>query len=958
MKMLKNGRMGSHAMKKTVTTFIWVLSCIIWLLPTEMNATHIVGGDLTYRCLGNNLYEIRLTLRRDCFLGDPEAQFDDPASVGFFDAVTGQFLTFIGTNGQLLMPFNDDDTLNQEFISDCTISGFDVCVQQTTYVDTIQLPFLANGYILTYTRCCRNGSIQNIEDPISTGMSLVTIISGEAQTTCNSSPVLGDYPPIYICVNEPINWDFSVESDPQGDSVHYELFSPFVGGSLSFPRPQPPPPPPYDTVVYQPPYSLVDLLGNPNDPLAIDPETGLLTGTPMITGQFVAGVRIYSYNSDGVLIEVTSREWQYNVRQCREQPVADYEVSADLNCDNLSLSFTDNSVGTELRVKWFFDYGNPDGDTSTDPNVTYTWDEPGFYDVALIVTNEDSICFDTLVGEVGVFESELNASFDIDVLDCGTDSIVFQVVDASIEPDLNYEVDRWEWYVSVETDTLGTDTAQSPIFTVDSTTIGVEITLIAFSENGCSDTSKVTVDLNVIEIPFETVGIDTIGVCDGDTVALFPFPGNPAFTYIWDPVTDLDTTMPNNPSAFPSQTTEYFVTVTDGLCEVIGDIIVVVGDTPMLSFETFTDCRSLEVEFVNNSEGGFLFEWVFGDGDTLFTDGSINPTHVYDAPGEYTVSLISADGCDVVTGGLVTVAVITDSVDDTSISCFAQDVELNPDADETLYSYEWTPAEGLDDANAGNPTASVDMTTTFYVTITDNANPGCEVLDSVTVVVPGDFELQAPPDSAYCGSPEIMLSGGNDMLDYTWTDIEGNVLSDNGDLSVQPTDTTSYVLTGVDEFGCSKSDTVTLEPTFFAYSVSPDIVICEGDDTTIFVLNMDPNQDLTYEWMPAEFIDGPSDVADPVVIPEGDQIYTVQITNNTLGCMVEEQVLVSVSDFDYTISGDEIICLGECVTLNVTNNDTTVFDFQWTPEESIESGGMGQRRQYAPKCRHFTQSIS
>jgi len=935
-------------MKRVYTTIVWALCCFVWLIPTEVNATHIVGGDLTYRCLGNNLYEIRLTLRRDCFLGAPEAQFDDPASIGFFDAGTGQFLPFIGTNGQLLMPFNDDDTLNQEFISDCTISGFDVCVQQTTYVDTIQLPFLQNGYILTYTRCCRNNTIQNIEDPIGTGMSLVTIISGPAQQTCNSSPVLGEYPPIYICVNEPINFDFSVETDPQGDSVVYQLFSPFVGGSIAFPMPQPPSPPPYDTVVYIDPFSLDDLLGNPADPLSIDPQTGLLTGTPLITGQFVAGVRIFSYNSDGVLIEATSREWQYNVRQCREQPVANYDVSAELNCNDLSLTFTDLSVGTELDITWFFDYGNPDGDTSTDPDVTYTWDEPGFYDVALIVTTPDSICFDTLVGEVGVFESMIDAEFDFDVLECGTDSIVFQVTDVSIEPDVNYEIDRWEWYVVLSGDTLNVDSAQNPQFTVDTALLGVEITLIAFSENGCSDTATSIVDLNIIEIPFQTVGLDTIGLCEGDTVALFPFPGDSNYTYTWTPLEGLDITRPWDPQAFPDTTTEYFVTVTDGFCEVGGEIVVAVEDVPTLAFDAITDCRDLEVDFINNSIGGFAFEWDFGEGTPPSFE--MNPTHIYNQPGTYTVSLISADGCDVATAEVVAVASILDSVDNTSISCFAEDVELNPDGDTSLYTYEWTPADGLNDAMSGNPTASVDTTTIFYVTITDIENPGCFVVDSVEVIVPGDFSLEAPPDSAYCGAPEITLDAGNDGLDYTWTDLDGNLLSDNGELTVQPTDTMSYILTGVDAFGCSKTDTVTLEPTFFMYTLSPDVVLCEGDDTIIFVTNMDPNQDITFEWMPEEFIDGPNDISNPTVIPEGDQIFTVLITNNTLGCMVEEQITVSVSDFDYTISGDDIVCLGECITLNITSNDTTVLDYLWAPDDgSIESGGDGPTPNVCPE---------
>lgn len=928
--------MGSR-IKQAGFLVAWILMAGMWLVPQTVSATHIVGGDLTYRCLGNNQYEIRLTLRRDCFLGDPAAQFDDPASIGFFDAQTNQLLQFIGVNGQLLMPFNDDDTLNQEFISDCTISGNDVCVQQTTYVDTISLPFLASGYRLAYMRCCRNNSIQNIVEPLGTGMTLVTIISGEAQLTCNSSPTLGDYPPIYICVDEEIDFDFSVVDDAEGDSVVYTLFSPFVGGSQAFPQPQPPLNPPYDTVVWAPPYSLEDLLGG-EQPLQIDRFTGQLTGKPNTVGQFLVGVRIFSYNQFGDLIEATSREWQYNVRACREVPEASYEVNADLNCEGLELSFT-NTSEADLRILWIFDFGNPDSDTSTQQELTYTYSEEGFYTPALIVTDQDSVCFDTLVGEIGVFNSELSAEFDIDVVECG-DSIVLEVIDLSVEPNLNFDVAGWNWFLTVDGDTLDLDTIQDPTFIIDSTTESVDLTLVVFSENGCTAQTTSTFDVNIIQIPFEEAEIDTIGLCEGGSVALFgEQSGNPNFTYTWDPLAGLDLSDPLNPIASPTATTEYFVTVTDGLCEVIGDIVVAVQDTPMLAFEVFTDCRSLDIEITNTSVGGFVYEWDFGDGSAPVFDD--NPTYTYSDPGTYIITLQSADGCDVVTGGVVTVAAIFDSLSPTELSCFAAPTELNPDADESLYTYEWMPTEGLDDATAGNPTADVDMTTTFFVTITDIINPDCQVVDSITVFIPADFDLMAPTDSSYCGSPEIVLTAGNDDLDYVWLDSEGNVISNSNTITVQPLDTTTYTLQGSDAFGCEKTESFTLFPTFFAYRVSPDVIICAGSDTVISVTNLDPNQDLNYLWLPDESIIGPNDEAEIRVEPGTDQVYTVQITNNTLGCMLEEEVRVSVSQFDLSVSADQTICLGESIELSVTNNDTTVLDFRWGPEESIIEGGDG-----------------
>jgi len=64
--------------------FAVFMGCL--LLPTKSNASHIVGGEMTYICLGNNQYEISLTIYRDCFSANPNAGFDDTVSIGIFDS--------------------------------------------------------------------------------------------------------------------------------------------------------------------------------------------------------------------------------------------------------------------------------------------------------------------------------------------------------------------------------------------------------------------------------------------------------------------------------------------------------------------------------------------------------------------------------------------------------------------------------------------------------------------------------------------------------------------------------------------------------------------------------------------------------------------------------------------------------------------------------------------------------
>ena len=54
----------------------------LFFLALQVQATHIVGGELRYTCLGDDLYEVSLTVFRDCYNGSPNAWFDTFLIVG------------------------------------------------------------------------------------------------------------------------------------------------------------------------------------------------------------------------------------------------------------------------------------------------------------------------------------------------------------------------------------------------------------------------------------------------------------------------------------------------------------------------------------------------------------------------------------------------------------------------------------------------------------------------------------------------------------------------------------------------------------------------------------------------------------------------------------------------------------------------------------------------------------
>src|SRR6056300_986811 len=115
----------------------------------QANATHIVGGEIGYKCLGNNTFQIKLDVYRDCLNAAPNALFDDPASIGIFNR-DGILITELLISPSMVNGIMVDDTLNYDESDPCLVSPPDVCVHTTTYLDTVQLDPIPGGYQIVY----------------------------------------------------------------------------------------------------------------------------------------------------------------------------------------------------------------------------------------------------------------------------------------------------------------------------------------------------------------------------------------------------------------------------------------------------------------------------------------------------------------------------------------------------------------------------------------------------------------------------------------------------------------------------------------------------------------------------------------------------------------------------------------------------------------------------------------
>lgn len=361
-----------------------------------------------YDRLGNGQYQVVLRLYRDC----TGAAFDALAPIGVFDGVTGAFVQVqqLAFPGATQVPIVLD--------SPCLTLPPDICVETTTYSGTFSLPDNANGYVLTYQRCCRTSIISNLLNPGDAGLTVTVRIPGTPNAV-NSSARFNALPPIALCLGAALAFDHSA-SDPDGDSLAYALCTPYDGASFLNPNPAIPAPPPYVSVNWGAGYSE----NYPIDSapvIGIDPVTGLLTLTPNVQGNFTVGVMVQEYRN-GVLLNEGRRDFLFKVVPCDAQVAAAIVPQpASEICDDLTVAFGNASFGAST---WHWDFGvdGSDADTSSLFNPAFTFPESGTY-LATLIANPGSTCADTATARFTVNNPPV-PFFDVPLPMCGTSSVV------------------------------------------------------------------------------------------------------------------------------------------------------------------------------------------------------------------------------------------------------------------------------------------------------------------------------------------------------------------------------------------------------------------------------------------------------------------------------------------------------------------------------------------------------
>ena len=400
---------------------------------------------------------------------------------------------------------------------------------------------------------------------------------------------------------------------------------------------------------------------------------------------------------------------------------------------------------------------------------------------------------------------------------------------------------------------------------------------------GCMNTAEIEITVNPI-----INKVDDISICNGDSIIWYGNVYNSAGTYY-------DT-----------------ISGTIG-CDTVAQLNLTILSLPDItaSANPSTICSGSPATLT--ATGGVSYEWSTEDiGSSII----VNPT----TETTYTVTGTGANGCENTAEVTVTVNPLPDIivVADPSTICSGSPATLTATGG---VSYEWnTTATGS--SITVNPTA----TTTYTVTGT-GAN-GCENTAEVTVTVNPLPDITASADhSLVCsGSPAILTASGGDT--YIWSTDETTT-----SITVTPTSSTSYTVTGIDANGCENTAkvTVTVIPLpLISASANPGIV-CSGSPATLTATG-----GVSYEW--STTATGSSITVNPTTTTT----YTVTGIDGS-GCENTATVSVTVNplpDVQATAIPNEV-CIGESTTISASgaityewNTGVEVESFTVTPDES------------------------
>lgn len=467
--------------------------------------------------------------------------------------------------------------------------------------------------------------------------------------------------------------------------------------------------------------------------------------------------------------------------------VADFDIPPAA-CAPVNMTMTNESEGA-LSYLWVVS----DGQTSTDVNPNFQFNNGGVYEVTLYAMNPSGVTcnpIDSISKQIVVLgnsgqllpdmESCDDVPFEIGLPPTGVAGVTYQWIPAS---------------------GLSDPTTSNPIFNPSAGTQNYQLII---SNGMCSDTLTQSVTVSpMLSFTFA----DTL-VCQGAVVNLgnANMPGN--YSYNWTPAGGLSNPNSANPSVSVTQNETYqliysylncsdtafrIVTVLDEQSFDLPDTAICAGDSILIN----------EIPFFPN----LTYTW---SPSALVSNPNIHNPSIWTDENQIFTLIIDNGACLDTVYKQVDVITIAGSLGPDITKCKEDSVQIGF-APQPGFSYQWFPSSYLNNDTLSNP-ITFTPNSMQYVLQTSLNQSSCSAFDTIRIEV---ISLGIPPIGFYeyagCGGvvyePDLM---GNPNYDYHWVVMPGGQDYDgpNPGITVPFKDTITLSLTVSDGL-CS--ETVNIE---------------------------------------------------------------------------------------------------------------------------------------------------
>jgi gliding motility-associated-like protein len=325
-----------------------------------VKASHAMGGEITYTCVGGNSFVFQLVFYRDCN-GAEVNTVSENLRVWNHSTITSITLPYVSRQDvsptcTALPGFASQLECGIGSAGGNGIGAIERVVYRSLPIVLSGIP-PADGWIFTYENYSRSNALTNISNPSTYGITLAAkmyAIPGSTGLGCtDSSPQFLQEPYFVSCTGSEYQYNMNA-IDPDLDSVHFDFGIPYN----HFPGSPYNPPISPNPIVFEPGFSYQNptpdgTFNASNIPSNINPLTGELTFLSFNSGNYLVKIRVRSFRQ-GVLISEVEREMQIVVMPCSSAnnppvitPPFSGSFSTTINAGEL-LTFNLNVVDPEV----------------------------------------------------------------------------------------------------------------------------------------------------------------------------------------------------------------------------------------------------------------------------------------------------------------------------------------------------------------------------------------------------------------------------------------------------------------------------------------------------------------------------------------------------------------------------------------------------------------------------------